>query len=240
MAFRHGKSTALWYNGANLTSYLNEASVSQDVETAETTAFGNDAKTYITGLKDGTLSGSGMFDGSAGAVDETLSGVIGATAADVVTLAPDGPVAGRRAYSLQARETSYEISSPVSDVVSISLEVQADGGVGRGILLAANESVSTSGQSVSQDELAATSNGGTAYLHVTANTRDGASIFKVQHSSDNVTFVDLATFTSVSASATGGQVIAITGSVYRYVRTDYAPGGSAGAVTHTIALTRNL
>lgn len=240
MAFRHGKSTALWYNGANLTSYLNEASVSQDIETAETTTFGNDAKTYITGLEDGTLSGSGMFDGAAGAVDEILSGVIGATAADVVTLAPDGAVAGRRSYSMAARETSYEVSSPVSDVVSISLEVQADGGVGRGILLAANSEVSTAGQSSSQDELAATSNGATAYLHVTANTRNGSSTFKVQHSSDNITFVDLATFTSVSASATGGRRLAITGSVFRYVRADHAPGGATGTVTYTIALARNL
>lgn len=239
MAFRHGKNTALFYNGANLTSYFNEASVSQDVETAETTAFGNDAKTYITGLKDGTLSGSGMFDGAAGAVDQTLSGVIGAAAADLVTLAPDGAVAGRRSYSMAARETSYEISSPVGDVVSISLEVQADGGVDRGILLAANSSVSASGQSAGQNNGAATTNGATAYLHVTANTRDGASTFKVQHSTDNVTFVDLVTFASVSASATGGEAVAVTGTVNQYVRSEHVPGGSSGSVTHTIALARN-
>lgn len=238
MPFRHGKNTALFYNGANLTSYFNEASVSQDVETAETTAFGNDAKTYITGLKDGTLSGSGMFDGAAGAVDETLSGVIGAAAADVVTLAPDGAVAGRRSYSMAARETSYEVSSPVGDVVSISLEVQADGGVDRGILLAANSSVSASGQSASQDESAATTNGATAYLHVTANTRNGAGTYKVQHSTDNVTFVDLVTFSSVSASATGGERIAVTGTVNQYVRSEHVPGGSTGTVTYTIALAR--
>lgn len=238
MAFRHGKNTALFYNGADLTSYFNEASVSQDVETAETTAFGNDAKTYITGLRDGTLSGSGMFDGAAGAVDETLSGVIGVDAADIVTLAPDGAVAGRPSYSMTARETSYEVSSPVGDVVSVSLEVQADGGVDRGVFLAANSSVSASGQSASQDDGAASSNGGTAFLHVTANSRDGASTFKVQHSTDNSTFVDLATFTNVSASAKGGQAVAITGSVYRYVRSEHVPGGSSGSVTHTIALAR--
>jgi hypothetical protein len=56
MAFVHGKNTAVYYNGSNLSSYFNEASMSQDVETAETTAFGDSAKTYITGLKDGTCS----------------------------------------------------------------------------------------------------------------------------------------------------------------------------------------
>jgi len=208
------------------------------VETAETTAFGQDAKTYIAGLKDGTLSGSGMFDGAVGAVDDTLTSVIGAESTDVVTLAPDGAVAGRAAYSLSARETSYEISSPVGDVVSVSLEVQADGGVSRGILLAANSSVSASGQSSSQDNVAATTNGGTAFLHVTVNSRDDASTFTVQHSTDNSTFVDLATFTNVSASARSGQKVAITGSINQYVRSQHVPGGSSGSVTHTIALAR--
>jgi fumarate hydratase class II len=81
MAFRHGKNTGVFYNGADLSPYFNEASVSNDVEVAETTAFGDNAKQYISGLRDGTLSAAGMFDGSEGAVDETLSSVIGNDAA---------------------------------------------------------------------------------------------------------------------------------------------------------------
>jgi hypothetical protein len=61
----------------------------------------------------------------------------------------------------------------------------------------------------------------------------------VQHSTDNVTFVDLITFASVSASATGGEAVAVTGTVNQYVRSEHVPGGSSGSVTHTIALARN-
>ncbi len=85
---------------------------------------------------------------------------------------------------------------------------------------------------------ASTANGGVGYLHVTSNTRDGASTFKVQHSADNVTVVDLITFSSVSASATGGQRVAATGSVDQYVRAEAVPGGSSGSVTYTMAFAR--
>jgi len=238
MSFAHGKNTAVFYNGSNLTAYFNEASTSNSVEVAETTAFGNDAKTYVAGLVDGTISTSGMFDGSTGAVDSVLSGVIGATAADVVTIAPDGAVAGRRSFSCSARETSYEITSPVGDVVAVSLEVQATEGIDDGYLLAANSAVSASANGSSVNNSAGTTNGGVGFLHFTANTRDGASTFKVQHSTDNSTFVDLITFTSVSASATGGERVAVTGTVNQYVRAQHVPGGSSGSVTYTMAFAR--
>lgn len=238
MPFRHGKNTVLFVNGADLTRYFNEASVSQSVETAETTAFGDDDKTYITGLADGTMSGSGMFDGQAGAVDEILSSVIGSATADVITVGVDGATAGRVTLSMEARQTSYEVSAPVSDVVAANIEAQATGGVDRGIFLAARSVVTATGQGASEDNAAATSNGGVAYLHATVNSRDDASTFKVQHSTDNVSFVDLATFSSVSASATSGQRVAVTGTVYRYIRASHAPGGSSGSVTYSIAFAR--
>jgi len=238
MAFRHGKNTSVFYNGANLTRFFNEASIANSVETAETTAFGDDAKKYITGLKDGTISLSGMFDGSANAVDQTLSGVVGATAADVVTVAPDGAVSGRRAFFCTARETSYEVTAPVSDVVAANGEVQATEGIFAGYLLGILSSVSASGASSSLDNSAATSNGGVGVLHVTTNSRDGASTFKVQHSADNVSFVDLLTFASVAASAVGGEQVSVTGTVNQYIRAAYTPGGTSGSVTYTMAFSR--
>lgn len=239
MAFRHGKNTVLFYNGADLTSYFNEATVSQSVETAETSAFGSDAKTYVPGLQDGTISGSGMFDGSPQAIDVILSGVIGAEADDVVTMSMDGPTVGNVCHSLLARETSYEISSPVGDVVAANLEAQGDGGIERGIFLAVRSATGSTGNGTGQDNGAASSAGGSAYLHVTANSRDDASTFKVQHSTDNVSYVDLATFSTVSASATSGQRVAVSGTVYQYVRAYHAPGGSSGSVTYTMAFARN-
>jgi hypothetical protein len=239
MAFVHGKNTSVLYNGTDLSAYFNEASISQDVETAETTAFGSTAKTYIAGLKDGTMSMSGMFDGSTDAIDAVLTATLGATAADVATVVPAGlSTAGVSTFSSEVRETSYEISSPVSDVVAANLEVQATGGVDRGVLLIGGSTISASATPTAINNGSSTSNGGVGYLHVTANTRDGSSTFKVQDSADNVTFADLVTFTSVAASATGGERIAVTGAVDQYVRAEVVPGGSSGSVTYTMAFAR--
>jgi hypothetical protein len=239
MAFVHGKNTAVYYNGSNLSSYFNEASMSQDVETAETTAFGDSAKTYITGLKDGTMSMSGMFDGNTDAVDAVLTNTLGATAADVATVVPAGvSSSGVATFSAEVRETSYEISSPVGDVVAANVEVQATGGIDRGVLLAGDSTLSASATSSAVNNGSSTSNGGVGYLHVTANTRDGASTFKVQDSADGVTYADLVTFTNVSASATGGERVAVTGTVEQYVQAEVVPGGSSGSVTYTMAFAR--
>jgi hypothetical protein len=71
MAFRHGKNTKVVVNATDLSSYFNDVTVNNTVETAETTTFGvsGGSKTYVTGLNDGTVSVSGLFDGAVGAVD---------------------------------------------------------------------------------------------------------------------------------------------------------------------------
>lgn len=238
MGFIHGKNTGVLVGGGNLSAFFNEASASQDVETAETTTFGSSAKSYIVGLKDGTMSVSGMFDGADASVDDQIAGALGAEAASVATIAPEGLTVGKASYSCAARKTSYEISSPVGDVVSTSLSIQADGGIDRGLLLAAAAAVTATGEGTGQDNTTSSSGGGVGYLHVTANTRDGSSTFKVQHSSDNVTFADLVTFTAVSATTTTAERIAVTGTVNRYLRASHAPGGSSGSVTYTMAFAR--
>lgn len=238
MAYRHGKNTIVLWNGSDLSPYFNEATSARTVETAESTTFGASAKTYVVGLQDGTMSMSGVFDGAADAVDDVLTDTIGADGGDVVTVGPDGTAAGRAAFSAAVKQTSYEVTSPVGDIVSTSVEVQGDGGVDRGILLAGLSAVTSTGQGSAQDNTTSTTAGAVGYLHVTANTRDGSSTFKVQHSADNVTYADLITFTAIGTSTTGGERVAVSGTVNRYVRASHTPGGSSGSVTYTMAFAR--
>lgn len=240
MAFLHGKSTKVFVNGSDLSSYFNDASPSVSIETAETTAFGNDDKTYITGLRDGTISTSGMFDGSAGAVDAVLSGILGTENSAVVTIAYGGATAGNRVSIALAEETSYDISAPVSDVVSATAEFQADDGVYGGIALTGLSAVSSTGTGSAQDNSASTSNGGVAVFHATANTRDGSTTLKVQHSADNVSWADLATFTAVSAGTTDSErvVVAAGTTVNRYLRASHTLAGSTGSITYIMSFAR--
>lgn len=232
MAFRHGKNTKVLVGNYDLSSYLNEASASQSVETGETTTYGTNAKTYVVGLADGTISMSGMFDGAANATDQVLSTLLGDANGAVITIAPEGLAHSRRVKSASTISTSYEISSPVADVVSVSAEAQVTGGIGNAISLRDLTSATTTGTGTALDNSASSANGGAGVLHVTSNSHNAGATFKVQHSADNSTWADLVTFTVVSTTALANERIAVTGTVNRYLRASHTLAGTGGITFH--------
>jgi len=137
--FKHGKNAQFRLDGTagtlvNISDSLNEITMPREIETAETTAFGNNDKTYITGLADATVSLSGMFDAT---VDTMVNGNIanlksGSVASLSFEYGPSGSVASSPKFTGEALITSYEVGSPVGDVVTYSLELQVTGGVTAG------------------------------------------------------------------------------------------------------------
>lgn len=130
-SFVHGKNAQFVIGATNISNVLNEASLPREIETAETTAFGTQDKTYITGLSDATVSLSGMFDATA---DTAINAIItnlksGSIASASFRYGPAGSAAGKPKFEGDALITSYELSSPVGDVVTFSLELQVTGPV---------------------------------------------------------------------------------------------------------------
>lgn len=240
MAFLHGKSTSVLHGAYDLSTYLNEASVSHDIEAAETTTFqsSGSAKTYVVGLRDASVSASGLFDGAANAVDQVLAASIGSDTLAPITIAPQGVTVGNGVVIALAKTTSYEVSSPVGDVVSVSYDAQTDGGADRGVSLAALASVSATGNGTSVDNTTSSANGGIAQLHVTVNTRSAATTIKVQHSSDNTTWADLATFTSVGSTTVTSERVSASGTVNRYLRATHTLSAGTGALTYQASFAR--
>jgi len=240
MPFIHGKNAAVLHGIYDLSSYLNDGSVSASVETAETTAFGSSAKTYITGLNDGTITASGMFDGVAGAVDAILTASIGSDTLAPVSFFPAGFANGARVHLLQGKTTGYSVSSPVGDVVSVSYDAQADGGIDHGVSLASLASISSTTNGASVDNSASTANGGLAQLHVTANSRSANATIKVQHSTDNSTFVDLASFTVVATTVKTSERVAVAAgtTVNRYLRALNTLTAGTGSITYQVSFAR--
>lgn len=250
MPNRHGKDTDLLYGSYDISAYSTEVSVSSKLETAETTTLGSSAKAYIAGLGDATISVKGLFEANAAATDAVVDAYITADSTPAVTIAPDGgfvnPVsgAGRRCYLAQVKNTSKEISSPVSDVVSLNLELQCSGGARGGLVLEYNraDTASTNGTNYLDNgaSAATTTIGATGNLHVTANTRTTASVIKIQHSTDNSTFVDLITFSTVALGAlTSEQVSVTTNPVNRYIRAISTLTAGSGTITFTISFARS-
>jgi hypothetical protein len=237
--FRHGKNTRVYLNGYDMSPFLNEATSTFSQETAETTTFTQNDKTYIAGLADGTVSASGLFDGTANASNAILTGRL-KTEDNVFTIMPDGTAIGAAAILASGQITSYEVTSPVADVVSLSTEIQADGGLfPGGIVLCNGVTASASANGTNVDNTVLTSQGAVANLHVTANNRNGTAVIKVQHSVDNSAWVDLITFSSVSASTVVGESVSCTGTVNRHLRYQLSSiGGASGSVTFTVAAAR--
>lgn len=130
MAARHGKNAAVFIGTNDLSAFLDQADKSTDVDTAETTVFGLNWKTYIAGLIGTTLSISGSYDGTAttgpAALMETA---IANGTAWTWKFFPGGSASGQRQHSFSAFVTNYSESSPVADKVTWSAEVLASGTV---------------------------------------------------------------------------------------------------------------
>lgn len=130
--FVHGKSTdfALDDTGGtsrNISNVLTSVDFPETIDVAETTAFGSSAKSYIVGLKDATISVSGIWDAT---VDGYIMG--GAEPASRSFIyGPAGSTGGNVKYTGEAIVTNFSISNPVGDVVTFTLDLQVTGAVTR-------------------------------------------------------------------------------------------------------------
>lgn len=135
MAFVHGKGAVIKLDDStgtlrDLSAYANEVSLPRSVETGETTTFGasGDSKTYVTGLNDSTLSISCMWDS---VLEGYLAPAIGSDSTLSFEYGPAGSTGGLPKYTGEAILTSFQVSSPVGDVVTASIELQVTGAVTR-------------------------------------------------------------------------------------------------------------
>jgi len=234
--FSHGKDASVLSNGYDLSAYVNSVTVSGEAEVAEVTTLGLDDKTYIGGLRDATLSTEGFYAGGTGDIDEVLEARLGTETVWTVVMQADA--VGALAYGARVIDTSYEVGAELGGAVAVTIEGQVTGGREAGRVLHALGSETATGNSASVDNSDSTANGLAAYLHVTAASGTTPTLdVKVQHSADDSTWADLATFTQVT-SANGYERIAVTGTVNRYIRAQFTLGGTTPDFTFHVAAAR--
>lgn len=227
----HGKDTAIHAAQYDLSQYLNASDVDQTIAAAKTTTYLKESETYIPGLGDGTLSLGGIWDSTA---DDALATMVQSASGEPWAVAYDGFAVGNKARICQARQTAYKASAPVGDVVTYVVTVQADGGLDIATALhdsiAAETAASTSDGT---DHGALTSDGGIAQIHVLAFT--GTSIVvKVQHSTTDGSYVDLAEF--AAASDATSERIEVSGTVNKWMRTEWT--GTFSSATFAVVFAR--
>jgi hypothetical protein len=132
--FRHGKNASFKVDNAagtltDISTVLNEVTMPRSIETGETTSFGSGAKSYVSGLSDATISISGTYDAT---VDAHLTAIIGSADLLDFEYGPEGTTSTRVKFTGTCILTSYEVGSPVGDVVTFSAEFQVSGAITRG------------------------------------------------------------------------------------------------------------
>jgi len=134
MAFVHGKDSKFKIDNSggaltDISAFVNNVDFPETADVAETTTLGAGSKTYIVGLKDATISVSGLFDATADAI---FGAIRGQSATVTFEYSPEGTASGKVKYTGEAICTNYAVSSPVGDVVGYSADLQVSGDVTRG------------------------------------------------------------------------------------------------------------
>ena len=105
MAFTHGKDSVFKLDNASgsltdISTYVNNVDFPESADVSETTTLGADNKTYIAGLKDATISLSGLWDATADAI---FGAVVGQSATLSYEYSPEGTASVR----LNIQEKQY-------------------------------------------------------------------------------------------------------------------------------------
>lgn len=127
MAKIHGKGVNITIGAVDLTAFANNVEFGREAEAHDSTTFGNGSKVYTGGLKDGSITVSGLYDSAAGGPRATLEPLLGTTV--TVVYKPEGTGTGKPTKTVPAVMKTYNESAPVADMVTWTSEYQMSGDV---------------------------------------------------------------------------------------------------------------
>lgn len=236
MAFGHGKDCAVYADGYDLSSYLTKAVSKLSCDVAKTTTMGKSSNTYLSGVKDGKFTCDGLWEGSAGAADAVFSAALGA-AETLVLVYPHGDDSqGDVGVGARTIQSTYDITSPVDNVVSTVCEFQCSNDVDRVQSLHPLAAETSGGNKAIWDGAASSSAGCACHLQITAFSGTNV-IVQVQHGTEagGGDMAELVTFTSVTA-ANASERKTTSGTVNRYLRISLS--GTFTSATIAVAFSR--
>lgn len=227
----------IFFGGYDLTGDSNSVVFSTEADAPEDTSFEDTSRSRLVGLESHALQANGQFNASRS--DPALFTSMGAGEQLVTLGAEAGAAAGSTAYFFKALSGEYSPGGAVGDVKPFSFSAVGTGDVYRGILIAHETGLSSSGQSagfqlgaVSAAQLVA------AILHVIAVDDPGDGLTVTLESDDNASFTSAttrATFTSFSAI--GAELKTVAGAITDdYWRITWTITGSTPSFTLAAAV----
>jgi len=206
--------------------------------TTESTGSLGDAWAEATpvGVRSATLTQSGWFDDATNSVVTALVG--NEATSQIVSVAPAGGTIGTDFTGFEGAFGGQVDRLIEKDALhKLNCTYTISGAVEDGTILHALGAETATGNSASQDQTASSSDGGSAYLQITAVSGSSPTLdAKVQHSADNSSWADLISMTQ--ATALGAERKTVTGTVNRYVRANFTVGGSSPSFTFMLGFYR--
>jgi hypothetical protein len=243
----HGSQAKVLIDGFDMSSFFPEFSMESSQAVHDRTAFGDTGIVKVPGLKDGKASGNCFVDstlvtGSLAVLKARYGATPGTPIPAAITRGFSGLAVGSRVDIGYFNTSSLAFKFIITDLEKVTFTGEPSANaIDYGVslhALGAETSLPFSGTAV--DNGAATTNGGVFVVHVTAIAGGAPSvIYKAQHSTDNATWVDLATATAITAANSVRRIEVAAGTtVRRYLRITITENGTTTSVTGAAAFAR--
>jgi hypothetical protein len=119
--------------GVDFSTNLNSVELSQEADEVETTAFGQNFRTRIGGLKTGSVTLNFMQDFGSGSVDAVLNPLLGTIATVIIQSASGTVTSTQPKYTAECLVTQYSpFASSVGDIATLSVTWPTTGTIVRG------------------------------------------------------------------------------------------------------------
>ena len=181
------KDGQVYYNEFDISGLLNSVTIDYSGDVPEANVLSGDGtKRRVSGLIDVSISCPGYLDASA--ADKVIYDRIGNVIAGNMSIAPQSPIEGSRAYFLKVNQGTYNILGAVGDVAPFTLDASSNSPLIRGIVGAVGSKDATGKSSVF--ELGEIPDGYKMYamLHVVEVTGTGPTLAVTVSSADNKAF----------------------------------------------------
>lgn len=219
MSFANAQQSRIWVNSLAYSGYTTNFKTEDTTDMLRTTTLADASETYIPGEE----TGKGVFallldsDGSSAGQFGHSTGWKSA-AEQPVTYMPLGVTQGAIAVMNSALQSEMSISATHDEAVKATLNCQFNTITEVGQVIADQTAITADTNGTTFDNAAATTNGGSAHLHVTAYSGLTSNSVIIEHSVDNSVWATLATFTLVTGKTSERITVAAGTTVRRYMR----------------------
>lgn len=215
--------------GYSVLGTLTQVTDSIEATLEQTQVLGDTWKSeQYTGVRMGEITQEGFYDDDAGSVHDMLS--TGPGVSRVLAFGDGGTATGAPVTVWEgAMQVNYERVLTVGALHKARASYQNNGTIERHKLIRTYKANTATGATTGTPlDGAASSTGGAGVLEY--NASQGEANVRMLHSSDNVTYATLFTFTK-TASGFGAERLTTTGVIERYTAYDVSTATATGAIT---------